>query len=161
MIGHWQTRWRGLSRREQVMVSSAAAVILLGLVFALAVEPAWRDRSRIREILPTLQSQQLEVMAMAAQARALRASGVGSEPVPSIVAAAERSLTRTAVGAKVVVQPGGGLSVQARGVASAALLSWVESFCRETRATVVTARIERTASAGLVDADIVFAPGGH
>lgn len=161
MIDAWRARWQGFSRRERVMVLAAGASVVAGLVFAVGVEPAWRDRARLAAVLPDLQAQRLEVEGLAVQARDLRASGIGSDPGQSAPAAAERSLGRAGIAAKIVPQPGGGFQVQARGVPAGPLLAWVETFSREARVRVVQARVERSATSGLVDADVWLAAGGR
>lgn len=160
MTDAWRRRWQGFSRRERAMVVAAGLTVVAGLVVAFGIEPAWRDRARVAAALPALQSQRLEVEALAVQARDLRASGIGTDPGQS-APAAERSLGRAGVPAKIVPQPGGGFQVQARGVAAGPLLAWVETFSREARVRVVQARIERSSASGLVDADVWLAPGGR
>lgn len=159
--GGWRARWQGMSARERAMVSLGAGAIVLGLAYAIGVEPAWRDRTRITEALPSLQAQRFEVEALAGLARSARARGVGIDATQALPVVAERSLARVGLAAKVSSQPGGGLSVQARGVPGPVLFSWVETFSREARVSVLDARVERAVPAGQVDADISFSSGGH
>lgn len=159
--GGWRARWQGMSRRERTMMSLGAGTIVLGLVYAIGVEPAWRDRARITEALPLLQSQRFEVEALAARARSARARGVGIDATQALPVVAERSLARAGFPAKVISRPGGGLSVQARGVPGPVLFAWIELFAREARVSVLDARVERATTAGQVDADISFSSGGR
>ena len=69
-----QARWRALAPRERVLVGAAAALLGLYLVFALAIQPAWRTLRSAPAQLDALEAEWQahldEAEAAAEQARA-------------------------------------------------------------------------------------------
>lgn len=149
-------RWQGLDRRERRAVVTGTAVVSLALLYALLVEPAWEDRSRIRADLPRLYAQLVEVEALAAEAKALRDSGGPGSPGPAVRATLERSLAAAGLQATVDAPSPGVLSVNARDVPAAQWWHWAEDTTRTTRLRVMRARIARAATEGRVDAELQF-----
>jgi len=66
-------RWRSLAARERRLVSAAALLLGLYLVFALAVQPAWRTVRDAPAQLDALDAQLHSMQRMATEARELRA----------------------------------------------------------------------------------------
>ncbi|MBL8533699.1 MAG: type II secretion system protein M [Betaproteobacteria bacterium] len=149
-------RWQGLDRRERRAVVTGTAVVSLALLYALLVEPAWEDRSRIRADLPRLYAQLVEVEALAAEAKALRDSGGPGSPGPAVRATLERSLAAAGLQATVDAPSPGVLSVKARDVPAGQWWHWAEDTTRTTRLRVMRARIARAAAEGRVDAELQF-----
>lgn len=156
IIDRIRTWWTGLARRERVMTLIAVIVVSLGLLFAIAVEPAWKIRARLAAELPRLQGELVQIEALSAEARRLNARiGVG-QTAESLKEAAELSVRRTNLAADVGADGANTVTVTATNVSAAAWLSWLESFTRETPAAVTAASLRRNGSAGLIDASVSF-----
>ena len=150
--------WSGLARRERFMILAAVSVIAAALLYVAAVEPAWRERARLRRDLPQLQEQAAQVDALRAEALALGAGG-GATGVADR-AAAEQSLARAGFSGT-VRGDGARLEVSVRGAAAQAWFAWLDSYVRESRLRVVRVRVNRTAGSGMVDADAALATGSN
>ena len=153
----WRTRWNGLARRERVFVASGATILAIAFLFVVGIEPAWRDRMRLAVELPALRDAAARVEALEDTATALRGRGRAVESGAALRDAARVSLTRAALSATADLSPEGVLVVTAHAVPAATLLPWLESFARDARIRVATARIAATSAPGLVDADVRFA----
>lgn len=156
MIRVAQTWWRGLARRERVLSALAALVVALGLLYAIAIEPAFATRKRLAIDLPRLQSELVQLEALGAEVRALAATGGGVQSRDSLRAAVEQSMLRENLVAQVSSQADRAISVSAVNVSAAHWFRWLESFIREARVQVTAARVERV-STGKVKATVSFA----
>lgn len=159
-LGAW---WQGLARRERRLVAAAAGVIVAALLYAVAIEPAWRTRARLARELPQLQAQLAEMEALREEARLLKQQGFGTDSSGSLRAGAQRSLARAGLAATLRDEGERGLAVSAAGVSAQAWFAWLEEFTRESRVGVVRARVERggtlatsKAGAGMVRAEAGF-----
>ena len=148
--------WTGLARRERAMTLSAAVVVFLGLLYSMAVEPAWKTRTRLAAELPRLQAELVQIEALSAEAERLSARiGVG-QTAESLRDAAEQSTRRANLVANVSADGANIVTVTATKVSASAWLRWLESFTRETRTAVAAASMQRSGPAGLIDASVSF-----
>jgi general secretion pathway protein M len=153
--------WTGLARRERMLVVAAVVVVAGGMLYALAIEPAWRARVRIAGELPKLQEQLAEIEALREEARLLRSQGIGVDRGTGLRAGAEKSLARAGIAATVQSDPGRAdsrqaITVTASGVPAGAWIAWMEEFGRESRARIVRAKVERGGAPGAVAAEAGF-----
>ena len=155
MMSHARTWWRGLARRERMMVVSAVFVVGIGLLYTVGIEPAWDMRIRLARDLPRLQDEVVQLEALRAEVRGLEQRSGGVQTRASLRAAAEQSLRRANLVGEVVDHGANAVTVNTRNIAAAKWFDWLESFAREARIRVVTTRIER-ASPGRVDARVTF-----
>lgn len=155
MMSHARTWWRGLARRERMMVLSAVFVVGIGLLYTVGIEPAWDMRIRLARDLPRLQDEVVQLEALRAEVRGLEQRSGGVQTRASLRAAAEQSLRRANLVGEVVDHEANAVTVNTRNIAAAKWFNWLESFAREARIRVVTTRIER-ASPGRVDARVTF-----
>ena len=155
ILTHARTRWRGLARRERLMVLSAVFVVSAGLLYAIGIEPAWQARIRLTGELPRLQDELMQLEALRAEVRILEDRGSGVQTRTALRAALEKSMRRANLVGEVVDQGANSLLVSSHDVAAANWFSWLESFAREARIRVVTTRIER-ASPGRINAIVSF-----
>ncbi len=155
MMAHARTWWRGLARRERMMVLSAVFVVSIGLLYTVGIEPAWEARIRLAGDLPRLQDEMVQLEALRAEVRVLEDRSSGVQTRESLRAAAEQSLRRANLVGEVVDHGANAVLVSTRDVAVAKLFGWLESLAREARVQVVTTRIER-ASPGRVNARVSF-----
>jgi general secretion pathway protein M len=151
-----RTWWTGLGRRERTLVVVAIAVVAGGMLYAFAIEPAWRTRMRVAGELPKLQEQLGQLEALREEARLLRSQGIGMDRGTSLRAGAEKSLARAGIAASVRADSERTITVTANGVPSGAWIAWMEEFGRESRARIVRARVERASAPGSVVAEAGF-----
>ena len=156
MISRLHTWWTGLARRERALVAAAVAVVAAGLLYAAAIEPAWRARTRIGRELPKLQEQLAEVEALRGEARLLRNQGFGAVGGTALRPDAEKSLARAGLVATVRADSERAVTVSAADVSAAAWFAWMEEFRRETRTRIARAKIERGGVPGTVTAEAGF-----
>jgi general secretion pathway protein M len=143
------------------MVVAAIAMAVVALVYAAAIEPAWRTRARLARELPQLQEQLAEIQALRDEARLLRQQGFGSDTGGSLRANLERSLVRAGLTGKLRADSERSVAVSAAGVPAQAWFAWMEEFARESRVRIVRARIIRSGAPGMVEAEAGFElPGG-
>lgn len=64
--------WSSLAKRERNLVALALAVLVLGLVWSVAVYPAWRTLQRAPAELDQLDAQLQQMQVLAAEAQQLR-----------------------------------------------------------------------------------------
>ncbi len=147
--------WQGLAERERRLALLAAVIIVLGLVWALALQPAWRTISRAPAELDSLDVQLQTMQRLAAEAQQLRSA----PPVtPDQAAAALRSATER-LGDK------GKLSLQGEravltlnGVGTGALRDWLAEARAGARARPLEASLTRAAQG--YSGTLVLAIGG-
>lgn len=153
--------WTGLSRRERFATVSAAALVLLTLIYLLGIEPAWRTRARLAAELPRLRAEASQVDALAAEAMKLRARARSLESPEQTRAALAKLLTeRNIAAAPLREAEGGNLIVSVRRAEAASFLAWLKDASTELPLRVATARIARVAP-GLVDAEVTLTPAGQ
>jgi general secretion pathway protein M len=138
-----------------MMVLCAVVVVVIGLLYTVAIEPAWKTRIRLAGDLPRLQEELVQLEALRAEVRALEDRSGGVQTRESFRIAAEQSMRRANLVGEVVDQGANAVSVSTRNVAAAKWFNWLESFAREARSQIVTTRIER-ASPGRVNARASF-----
>lgn len=157
MIGRLRAWWLGLARRERVMTSAAASVVLLALLYLIAIEPAWKARVRLGTELPRLRAQVAEVSALALEAKQLASRGVAVDSAAAAKVALEQSLARANLASvRVAVLDERRVTVTAGAVPVTQWLAWAEEAARESRLRVAVIRISRTAVRAVVDAEATF-----
>jgi len=149
--------WTGLGRRERVLTAIAAAVVVSGLIYAIAIEPAWKTEARLRVELPRLQADLVQIRALQQEAQRLTGRTGAEQSLESLREALAQSILRANLGADVSTNGTNQVTVTVKSVSGRAWLGWLESFARETRARVVDASIQRAGgAAGLIDASASF-----
>jgi general secretion pathway protein M len=148
--------WIGLARRERLMVLTAAGVILIGVLYAAGIEPAWTTRSRLAEQLPRLQSQLVQLESLRTEAQRLAGKDGVGQSFESMLTAAEQSVLRANLSAIVRAEDTNEVSVTANDVPAAAWFAWLEAFSRESRAPVAVASARRAETPGRIDAFVSF-----
>lgn len=157
MIGALRSWWQGLARRERWLVAAGCALALGGLVYVMAVEPAWKARARLATQLPLLRAQALEISALLGEARELRGRGAAAESAGAAHSAMERSLAAAGLGvARIVALDERRIAVSVKGAHVGKWLGWLEQTARESRMRVSVVQVARTAARGIVDAEATF-----
>lgn len=132
--------WRGLAARERQLLSMAAALLALALLWWLAVAPAWRTLSRAPAELDLLDGQLQTMQRLAAEAQQLRAT----PPVNPEAAAAALKAATERLGDKGRLQLQGERAVLTlNGVATQPLRDWLAEARTGARARPVEAALAR------------------
>jgi general secretion pathway protein M len=153
--------WIGLARRERVLASIGLAVVGGALLFAVAIEPAWRTRARLESELPGLREQGAEVTALAQEAEALRGRAGTRVAGPELKMAIEQSLARAGLRAESVTGPGvAQLTIRGKALPAGVWLGWLEQTVRQMRLRVASARIARSGAAGTIDSEVTLDSAG-
>lgn len=160
MTAAWRTWWQGLARRERIALVVGASVVAAALLYAVAVEPAWRERARLLRELPKLHDAAAQVAALKDAALALRAQGLGTASGAALRDAAQQSAARAGLAASIALAADGTLTVSTRGASADAWFAWLEAFARDARLHVVAVKASRTA-AGIVDAEARLSAAGR
>ena len=147
--------WRGLAERERRLALLAAVLIVLGLVWALAVQPAWRTIARAPAELDTLDAQLQTMQRLATEVQQFRST----PPVtPEQAAAALRSATeRLGDKGKLALQ-GERAVLTLAGVGTGALRDWLAEARAGARARPLEANLTRGAQG--YSGTLVLAIGG-
>ncbi|WP_025916089.1 type II secretion system protein GspM [Herminiimonas sp. CN] len=147
--------WAARNGRERILLGAAGAVLLLGLSYALLIDPALQGRVRLYKNLPVLRLQAAQLQALAKQAAALPAAAA-----PDAVAASKESieaaLQKNGLQAQNVVWSGGFARLQFTEVPFSALLDAVQGLQKTMRLAVAEASVTATAAAGSVNASLTL-----
>jgi general secretion pathway protein M len=138
-----QAWWAGLAARERRLVSIAGAVLAFGLVWMLAVQPAWRTLQRAPAEIDRLELELQAMQRLAAEAQALRAA----PPVTpdQAQAALQAATARLGAQGKLAVQGGGRAVLTLTNAGSPALRDWLAEARAGARAKPLEASLSRSA----------------
>ena len=156
LVAGLRTRWAAFAPRERRLLSLAAAVLGLFLLWTLAVAPAWRTLRSAPAQLDTLDAQLQQMQALAAEAGRLR----GAPPVPldQAQAALTAATERLASPASKLSLQGERALLSLKGVSAAQLSSWLAEARAGARARVVEASLTQTGP-GTYDGSLTLALG--
>jgi len=133
--------WQGLAPRERRLVALAAGVVGLALLWAVAVQPAWRTLARAPAEIDRLDAQLQAMQALATEAQALR----DTPAVPPEQARAALEAATTRLGDKAQLAPAGErIVVRFNGVAPGALREWLAEARAGARARPVAVALQRS-----------------
>jgi general secretion pathway protein M len=143
-------RWSRLSPREQRLLTWAAAVVGLALVYLVLVEPAWTTYRKLEAALPTLRTQAATVDALTNEARNLQRSSGGKMSAAETRQALVDTLHQAGLEAKVddgvaadSTPIPDALQVTVDQVSASALMQWLESVPAQTRLKLKEVALER------------------
>jgi len=152
--------WVGLSRRERIAVLSAAALVVLAVVYLAGIEPAWRARSRLAADLPRLRAEAAELDQLAAEAATLKLRIRTLESPEQTRAALTRLLAEKGVAGAQLRDEGERIVVSAKRTEVAGWLAWLKDASSQLPLRIAAARIARV-GAGLVDAEVTLMPAAR
>lgn len=145
-----RTFWSERNPRERGMLAAAIAVVVLGLVWALLIDPAVSGRAELAQALPTLRQQAAEVRALTREAgTAARSNATPVAPVSR--ESLEASLARRGLKAEEISVAEGIVRVRFQGASFAGVVDWLTDQHRSARLAVAEAKVERGADAGASD----------
>lgn len=152
--------WIGLSRRERIATSVAAALVVLTLIFLIGIEPAWRTRTKLGADLPQLRAQAAELDQLAAEAKKLKLRTRTLESPEQTRAALTRFLGEKGVSGAQIRDEGDRMIVSAKRIDAAAWLAWLKDTTSELPLRIAAARMSKVGT-GMVDAEVTLAPAGQ
>jgi general secretion pathway protein M len=154
----FSTFWNARNKRERNMLAIAAAVVVLGLLYALLIDPALSGRQALERKLPTLRQQSAEVQALAREASssgvAARANANTPPPPPITRERLEASLSEKGLKAQSLSVTGELARVQLAGVSFASTVEWLTELQRTSSVGVVDAVVEAQAQPDTVNATL-------
>lgn len=140
-LAEGRARWAKFAPREKRLLSAAAAVVGLGLVWSIAVQPAWRTLRDTPAQLEASDEQLQQMQRLAGESQALRNT-------PRVSVAQAETALRTATerlgtAARLNLQ-GERATVTLTGVSGEALASWLIEVRSAARARAVEAQLSRS-----------------
>lgn len=155
----FSTFWNARNKRERNMLSIAAAVVVLGLLYVLLIDPALSGREALERRLPALRQQSAEVQALAKEAASSGAAGATANantppPPPITRERLEASLSEKGLKAQNLSLNGELARVQLAGVSFASTVEWLAELQRTSRVAVVDAVVEAQAQPDTVNATL-------
>lgn len=134
--------WTERNRRERVLLTLAAAVVLLGLVYLLLIDPALQGRAQLHKNLPVLRQQSAQLQVMAKQAAALPAITTPAAPAAGVSKESiEAVLQKNTLKAQSVSWNGEFARLQFTDVPFSTLLDVLQTLQATMRLAVVEANI--------------------
>jgi len=149
------TWWSARTEQEQRMLSIGGAVLGLGLVWGVLIDPAMSGRAKLEKELPQLNQQVAELQALAGEATQLAAQpAVQPQPLSKDGVAAR--LQASGLSTQNLAVTGDYIKVEFKGVPFAGLVSWLDAVRREQRVTVQEGSVTQQGPAGQVDANLTL-----
>jgi general secretion pathway protein M len=149
------TFWAARNRRERNMLIAATIVIIVGLIYALLIDPALSGRKDLEKTLPAMRQQTAEVQALAREAGSLNTRA--ATPPPAVTKESiDSSLNGKGLKAQNVTVTGELVRVQLNGASFAGVVDWLADMQRSARLSVIDANIEAQAQADTVNANLTL-----
>lgn len=149
------TFWNERNKREQNMLLAGLVVVVLGLVYALFIDPALSGRKDLEKKLPALRQQAAEVQAMARDASTATPKTGGLVPAMT-KESIEASLARNGLKAQNVAVTGEMAKLQLNNASFAGTVDWLLDMQRTARVSVVDANVEAQAQPDTVNASLTL-----
>lgn len=143
------------NERERRLLAWAAIIVVLGLVYALLIDPALSGRAQLRKNLPALQQQVAELQALAREASALSGKAV-APATPVSRATIESTLGRSGLSAQNLVLSGDFIKLQLSAAPFSSVVSWLGELQSSARVGVTEASITALAEPGTVNATLTL-----
>lgn len=147
--------WQQRDARERGMLTLAAAVIGLALIYVVLIGPAMSGRAQLDKSLPPLRLQAAEMQLLAKQATQF--VKVGATPaLPVSRESIEAALARKGLKAQNIVLSGDMIKVQLASASFAAALDWLDDMQKNARLTVVETSFTALAPVDTVNATLTL-----
>jgi general secretion pathway protein M len=149
-------RWRAFAPRERLAIGAALALIGVYLVWAIAVQPAWRTLREAPAQLDRLDAQLQQMQRLAAESKTLR----GTAPVsPGQAAVALKSATERLGEQGRIVMQGDRATLTLTGVQGDALRAWLSEARSAAHARALDVQLTRSTQ-GYAGSVVVSLGGG-
>lgn len=147
--------WIARDARERTMLAAAAVAALLGLFYALLIDPALTGRDQLNKNLPELRRQVAQLQVLAKEAVAF-----SGKSIPPATATSEESirtaLARRGLKPQSVLLTGDLVKVQLAAVSFAGTLEWLDEMQKSARLSVADANIVALAQPDMVNATLIL-----
>lgn len=147
------TFWSERNTRERNMLAAAIVVIVLGLFYALLIDPALSGRKDLEKKLPALRAQAAEVQALARDAAALGSKATALVPMIT-KESIEASLNGKGLKPQSVALSGDVVRVQLSGASFAGLIDWLNDTQKSMRLSVLDTKVDAQEKADTVNASL-------
>lgn len=147
--------WNARNTRERMLLAAAMAVMVLGLLYVLLIDPALSGRDQLNKSLP-LQRQQVAQL----QAMAREVAGLSAKAAPSVAPMSKESidaaLARKGLKAQTVALTGDVARVQLSSVSFAGVIDWLDDMQKTALVSVVEANVVALAQPDMVNATLTL-----
>jgi general secretion pathway protein M len=147
--------WMERNARERNMLTLAALVIALALIYLIFISPALAGRTQLQKTLPPLRQQAAEL-----QGLAKRATELGAVNAPAAIAVTKESieaaLARQGLKPQSVLLTGELTKVQLSSSSFAGLVNWLNDMQKGARLSLVEATIEALPPVDTVNATLTL-----
>ncbi len=147
--------WEGRNARERTLLGGGAAVVVLGLVYALLIDPAISGRERLNKDLPQMRAQVAQLQVLAREAAGL-ASATPQNSAPITKESMEADLARRGLKADSVAVSGEIARLQLSAASFAALVEWLDEIQKSALVSVLEANIIAQAQPDTVNATLTL-----
>lgn len=152
---HAAAWWSARTEQEQRMLSIGGAVVALGLVWGVLVDPALSGSDKLRRQLPLLNQQVAELQALAGEAAQL-AANPPVQPQPLSKDGVAARLQASGLTPHNLAVTGDYIKVEFKGVPFAGLVTWLDAMRREQRVALQEGQVTQQGPAGQVDANLTL-----
>ena len=152
-----------LAPRERAMVSIAAAVVVLALVYAVAWSPLASSVTRLQQSVEEQQALKQWMQQAAAEVNQLRGAAGASDDHRSLLAVVDQTSKQSQLGPAVKrIEPDGQelVRVSLEQASFDDMMSWLGSLQRSFGVSVADVSIDRQAASGRVNARITLKRSG-
>lgn len=147
--------WVARNAAERKLLAAGAALLTLGLIYAILFGPALSGRAQLEKSLPPLRQQAADMQAMAGQAATLAAVSAPA-PVALTKESIEASLARKGLKPQTVALSGDLVRLQLPSVSFAGLLDWLDDMQKSAALSVLEANIAALAQVDTVSATLTL-----
>lgn len=138
------------------MLAIAAAVVSLGLIYGLLIDPALSGRTELRVELPKLRQQAAQMHHLSREAAGLPGKGNAGAPITVTQQGLESSLASKSLRAQTLSVAGDTVRIRFTAVSYNALVGWLEETQRTSRLAVTEANVKALEQVGSVDATLTL-----
>lgn len=147
--------WNARNPRERAMLSAAAAVAGLGLIYVVLIAPALSGRDQLNKNLPVLRQQVAQLQALSKEAAGL-SDRTAQSVAPISKESIEAALARKGLKPQSVGLTGDIVRVQLPSVSFAGLLDWLDDMQKTSLLSVVDANIVALSQPDMVNATLTL-----
>ncbi|CAH2773927.1 MAG: General secretion pathway protein M [uncultured Paraburkholderia sp.] len=148
----WAGFWDQRTDREKALLTWGGGAFAVVIAWSVLWAPAQEGRSRLRESLPSLQRQLVQMTAESNEARQLSAAAQGVAPTgPALKDALTASLGDHGLAATQVQIIGNAVQVQMKNASFPAWTTWVDDARKQFKVQVAEAHITALKEDGQVD----------
>ncbi|MDP5008906.1 MAG: type II secretion system protein M [Glaciimonas sp.] len=151
------TFWGQRNKREQTMLSVAAVVVTVALIYLVLLAPAWEGRQRLQKSLPSLRQQAAELQQIIAQTGNLSQANTQAF-APISQSGVETVLKQLGIVSKNIVVTGDNAKLQFSAISFSGLSHFLQQVQTTEHWQVTEAKVSAVGAAqpGIVDATITL-----